>query len=135
MNTHCDDTTQHAPHAHAELEWCDGAPEATDPTPGEVGLTRGERTAARDAEVEVWRKTAERKAAQAHIAEAREAELRATVERVRETERRAAWDWFLESLEAHMLKGQPVWDEAVAHRRELLSRAALTTPPTTEAGE
>lgn len=40
----------------------------------------------------------------------------------REQERRAAWLWFGELLEAHQLKGQPVWDEFMTAKRDLAER-------------
>lgn len=44
--------------------------------------------------------------------DAREAAARAE-------ERVEAWAWFTDLLEAHMLKGQPIWDEVQKMRRDL----------------
>jgi hypothetical protein len=39
-----------------------------------------------------------------------------------EEDRRESWDWFLGLLRLHGYEGQPVWDEAVALRRQAIPR-------------
>lgn len=165
-------TEQHEDHLaaalNAEVDRCAHASEATDPTPGEVGLSDEERRAvvgiidgivceylttddvfgaverilaARTADLRAEH-AAEVEALEvgynaqvgharthwlrAEDAEAREAELRATVERVE-----ALVNLYAAEGAAREAAGKPAWPNNVA--RDL--RAVLTTPSTTEGGK